>query len=327
MPRSSRDYILPLIFLKRLCDVFDDEIAHLAHDFGDAVTAAKLVKQDHKLVRFYILDKARWAKIAATTTGLGQFLTDAVRPVARENPRLSGVIDVTDFNATAAGHRIVDDQHLANLVQVLNNPQYRLGLDDVEPDILGRAYEYLLRKFAEGQGQSACEFYTPREIGVLIGTPAGPASGHDGLRSVLRLGRLAYQMPSPAARDEGKRENRRMKLPASVSPLKVHGQEINASTFAMPDERLHSRHGSGDRARQYDAEARIHCKTAREKSSSTLTKPTSMRTRARSKPRVGPGSPASNTSSPRILPPQDYSLSLYQAPGASKHLYDKGVIG
>ena len=62
---------------------------------------------------------------------------------------------MTDFNATTAGQRIVDDGRLAALVQVLNNPDYRLGLDDVEPDILGRAYEYLLRKFAEGQGQSA----------------------------------------------------------------------------------------------------------------------------------------------------------------------------
>ena len=67
-----------------------------------------------------------------------------MRAVARENPRLSGVIDVTDFNATAAGQRIVDDQHLQNLVQVLNNPAYRLGLDDVEPDIL---------QFARGQHQ------------------------------------------------------------------------------------------------------------------------------------------------------------------------------
>jgi type I restriction enzyme M protein len=136
-----KDYILPLIFLKRLSDVFDDEVTHLAEEFGDRDATLTLVEQDHKLVRFYLPEQARWARIATTTTGLGQFLTDAVRAVARENPRLQGVIDVTDFNATAAGQRIVDDGRLANLVQVLNNPQYRLGLDDVEPDILGRAYE------------------------------------------------------------------------------------------------------------------------------------------------------------------------------------------
>src|ERR1700741_4209509 len=56
-----KDYILPLIFLKRLSDVFDDEVAHLAHEFGDARTAAQLVDQDHKLVRFFIPEKARWS--------------------------------------------------------------------------------------------------------------------------------------------------------------------------------------------------------------------------------------------------------------------------
>ncbi|MFP3868205.1 MAG: type I restriction-modification system subunit M N-terminal domain-containing protein [Desulfobacteraceae bacterium] len=134
-----KDYILPLVFLKRLSDVFDDEIVYLAQEFGDRQTAAALVEQDHKLVRFYIPEPARWSRIAKITTGLGQALTDAVRAVARENPRLSGVIDVTDFNATTAGQRIVDDGRLAGLIQVLNNPRYRLGLDDVEPDILGRA--------------------------------------------------------------------------------------------------------------------------------------------------------------------------------------------
>src|SRR5262249_49706622 len=149
-----KDYILPLIFLKRLSDVFDDELAHLAKDFGDPDTAAKLVDQDHKLVRFYVPASARWANVSRQPAKVGEYLADAVRAVAKQNPALSGVIDVTDFNATAAGQRIVDDGRLATLVRVLSHPDYRLGLDDVEPDILGRAYEYLLRKFAESQGQS-----------------------------------------------------------------------------------------------------------------------------------------------------------------------------
>jgi type I restriction enzyme M protein len=82
-----KDYILPLIFLKRLSDVFDDEIDHLAHDFGDIETTKKLVEADHKLVRFYLPENARWPKIAATTTGLGQFLTDAVRAVLDQDLR------------------------------------------------------------------------------------------------------------------------------------------------------------------------------------------------------------------------------------------------
>jgi type I restriction enzyme M protein len=140
-----KDYILPLIFLKRLSDVFDDELADLG-------PTAKLVDKDHKLVRFYVPINSRWATIQKKTTGLGEFLTDAVRAIARENPKLSGVIGIKDFNETAAGQRTLSDDQLRALVQLLS--RHRLGLKDVEPDILGRAYEYLIRKFAEGQGQS-----------------------------------------------------------------------------------------------------------------------------------------------------------------------------
>jgi len=143
-----KDYILPLIFLKRLSNVFADEVAALGTEYGDPDVAQELVEADHSLVRFYIPPKSRWTYLAQLSTiGLGESLTDAVRGVSRENPRLAGVIDVTDFNATTAGQRIISDEHLHELVQVLN--QHRLGLHDVEPDILGRAYEYLLRKFAD----------------------------------------------------------------------------------------------------------------------------------------------------------------------------------
>ena len=162
-----KDYILPLIFLKRLSDVFDDEIERLSDQFGSRDLALRLLEQEREtgevhLVRFYIPENARWKAIRQRgVRTLGQFLTDAVRDVARENPALQGVINMVDFNATTAGQRILSDEHLSNLINVLS--KHRLGLYDVEPDILGRAYEYLLRKFAEGQGQSAGEFYTPRE--------------------------------------------------------------------------------------------------------------------------------------------------------------------
>ena len=162
-----KDYILPLVFLKRLSDVFDDEIERLSAVYGSRDLALRLLEQERKsgqvhLVRFYIPRNARWGAIRQHgVSGLGQFLTDAVRDTARENPSLQGVINMVDFNATTAGQRILSDEHLSNLINVLS--KHRLGLYDVEPDILGRAYEYLLRKFAEGQGQSAGEFYTPRE--------------------------------------------------------------------------------------------------------------------------------------------------------------------
>ncbi len=255
-----KDYILPLIFLKRLSNVYVDEVAALGEQFGDQATAQELVEADHSLVRFYIPPKSRWSHLAQlSVVGLGEALTDAVRGVSRENPRLAGVIDVTDFNATAAGQRMVSDEHLHALVQVLN--QHRLGLHDVEPDILGRAYEYLLRKFAEGQGQSAGEFYTPRMVGMLMArlldsepgmSIYDPTCGSGGLliKCHLRLvethGEFKPSPPTPLpGRERGEatstpvtlpereRGDGARVLPSTVAPLKVYGQEINPTTFAM----------------------------------------------------------------------------------------------
>jgi type I restriction enzyme M protein len=222
-----KDYILPLVFLKRLSDVFDDECAHVAAELGDA----DLVEDDHKLVRFYLPPEARWPAIASKTTGLGEHLTNAVRATTRENPALLGVLDVVDFNATASGQRIVDDTRLAQLVQVLG--QHRLGLADVEPDILGRAYEYLLRKFAEGQGQTAGEFYTPREVGILIARLLEPAPGQTLYDPCCGSSGLLIKGHLRVLETHGEQVNGRRALPAHLAPLRCFGQEDNYATVAL----------------------------------------------------------------------------------------------
>jgi type I restriction enzyme M protein len=226
-----KDYILPLIFLKRLSDVFEDEVQRLGQEFGDPKLAARLVDQDHKLVRLYVPEIARWPAIRQRTTGLGEYLTNAARAVARENPKLQGVIDVAGFNATTAGQRIVDDGRLASLIEVLS--RYRLGVNDVEPDILGRAYEYLLRKFAEGQGQSAGEFYTPREVSILIAHLVEPSPGMEVYDPACGSGGLLIKCHLRLLETHGQSKNGARRLPPDVAPLKVYGQEINPATFAM----------------------------------------------------------------------------------------------
>jgi len=97
--------------------------------------------------------------IRSLSKNIGEELTRIIREVAANNSSLDGVIDTVDYNATTRGQREIDDDRLSNLIEAIS--QKRLGLNDVEPDIIGRSYEYLIRKFAEGSGQSAGEFYTP----------------------------------------------------------------------------------------------------------------------------------------------------------------------
>ncbi len=218
-----KDYILPIIFLKRLSDVFEDEILRLSEEFGDRKTAEQEIEKDHKLVRFYLPKKARWENISKQTTNVGEYLTDAVREIAKENPKLQGVIDIVDFNATAAGQRIISDEKLRDLINILG--RYRLGLNDVEPDILGRAYEYLLRKFAEGSGQSAGEFYTPKEVAILMAHILDPQPGMEVYDPSCGSGGLlikTYLRFKEKYGEDGK-----------IDPIKFYGQEILHTTFAM----------------------------------------------------------------------------------------------
>ena len=228
-----KDFILPLIFYKRLSDVFDDEFAEQVIEFGDEESAREIIEADHEdalknerppIVRFYIPQKYSWKQLRnhPADGGLGEFVTEAMREVARMNPLLRGVLDVRDFNEQQSGQRTLDDDRLEALIEVLS--RYRLGLKDTEPDILGRAYEYLLRKFAEDQGQSAGEFYTPKEVGWLMAriinpepytTIYDPACGSGGL---LIKPRLLFEQTHPDKE--------------SQAP-KIYGQELTATTYAM----------------------------------------------------------------------------------------------
>jgi type I restriction enzyme M protein len=233
-----KDYLLPLLFLKRLSDVFDDEIARLAEEYGDRATALEIAEADHSLLRFYLPPEARWAIISGREAydwpldakgqstkpkDIGEHLTKAVRAVVRQNPSLSGVIDVVDFAAERNGERDVNPAKLAGVIETFSDPRYRLGLADVQPDFLGRAYEYLLRKFAEGSGQSAGEFFTPTEVGYLMAHILRPKPGEECHDYACGSAGLLVKLQLVARELD----------PTSKVPLKLYGQELQAESYAV----------------------------------------------------------------------------------------------
>jgi type I restriction enzyme M protein len=228
-----KDYILPLLFIKRLSDVFEDELVRLYDQFGSEDTVKTVLEADHSLVRFYIPEEARWPVISGRAQfqwpegkqpkTLGEALTNATRAIARANPVLQGVINTVDFNETRQGEREISDNALSGVIELLSEPRYRLGLTEVEPDFLGRAYEYLLRKFAEGQGQSAGEFYTPKEVGVLMARLVEPQQGEE-----------VYDFACGSAGLLVKCELRLHEREGQINrPLKLYGQELTGSSYAI----------------------------------------------------------------------------------------------
>ncbi len=233
-----KDYLLPLLFLKRLSDVFDDEIERLGEEYGDYAAALEIAEDDHALLRFYLPPEARWAIISGRREydwpldgqggstrprDIGDHLTRAVRAVVRHNPPLSGVIDMVDFAAERNGERDVNPAKLAAVVEEFSDPRYRLGLADVQPDFLGRAYEFLLRKFAEGSGQSAGEFFTPTEVGFLMAHIMRPRPGEECHDYACGSAGLLIKLQLVARELD----------PTSRIPLQLHGQELQAESYAV----------------------------------------------------------------------------------------------
>lgn len=238
-----KDYLLPLLFVKRLSDVFDDEIGRLAEDYGDRATALEIAESDHSLLRFYLPAEARWKVISGrydkdekpfewpldekgrptAPKDIGEHLTKAVRAVVKHNPSLTGVIDIVDFAAERNGERDINPAKLRLVVETFSDPRYRLGLADVQPDFLGRAYEYLLRKFAEGSGQSAGEFFTPTEVGFLMAHIMRPRPGETCLDYACGSAGLLIKLQLVARELD----------PTSRVPLKLSGQELQAESYAV----------------------------------------------------------------------------------------------
>ena len=146
-----KDYILPLLFIKRLSDVFDGEVKRLVQIFGSEQQALKMLEMDHSLVRFYLPPSTRWPVVSGRESfkwkkekqpqSLGEQLTLTMRNIVKANPdkNLRGVIDVVDYNESRSGEREISDSNLRGIIETFS--KYRLGLNDVEPDFLGRSYE------------------------------------------------------------------------------------------------------------------------------------------------------------------------------------------
>lgn len=238
-----KDYLLPLLFIKRLSDVFDDEVTRLTETYGDAETALAIIEGEveqgvaagDRVVRFYIPPEARWPVLAGRVAfewpegkkpaTLGEHVTTACRLISRQNQQLIGIIDQVDFNHVGAGgEREISDAALRGVIEALSDPRYRLGLRDVEPDFLGRCYEYLLRKFAEGSGQSAGEFFTPTEVGFLMAEILRPRPGEHAYDYACGSAGLLIKLQLVAERID----------PAAKKvPLKLFGQELQAASYAI----------------------------------------------------------------------------------------------
>jgi type I restriction enzyme M protein len=166
-----KNYILGLLFLKRLSDRFEEECEALQGN-------RNANPEDPDEHDFFVPKKARWTELQKTATNIGEALNKAFSALEDANLKtLEGVLGGIDYNdERKLGDNRNRDNVLSRLVQHFSRVNLR-NANLSEPDLLGRAYEYLIEKFADDAGKKGGEFYTPKKVVELIVAILAPQAG------------------------------------------------------------------------------------------------------------------------------------------------------
>jgi type I restriction enzyme M protein len=167
--QDYKTYILSLMFYKRLCDQWENEAedaivlmeAQQGYGFTEKKKSIFRARGEH---RFSIPVGARWSDILSVSENIGEKLTGAMRAISTANDELRGVFTV-DWNQPApdgSGKKLIPNEVVHTLIQHFD--EIDLSNKSVPSDILGRAYEYLIKQFADDAGAKAGEFFTPPEV-------------------------------------------------------------------------------------------------------------------------------------------------------------------
>lgn len=208
-----KQYIFPLLFFKRISDVYDEEFANALEESDGDIEYAAFAENHH----FQIPDGAHWNDVREKTVNIGAALQDAMRAIEQANPdTLFGIFG----DASWTNKDRLSDAILTNLIEHFS--QHKLNISNVPDDQLGNAYEYLIKEFADDSGHTAAEFYTNRTVVKLMTLIMDPQPGESIYDPTCGSGGLLLNC-ALHLKEEGK----------EYRTLKLYGQEINLLTSAI----------------------------------------------------------------------------------------------
>ena len=208
-----KQYIFPLLFFKRICDVYDEEYENAFAESDGDIEYAAFAEHHH----FQVPEGAHWKDVREKTTNVGVALQDAMRAIEKANPdTLYGIFG----DASWTNKNRLSDEILINLIE--HYSQHKLSLSNIPDDKLGNAYEYLIKEFADDSGHTAAEFYTNRTVVKLMTMIMDPQPGESVYDPTCGSGGLLLNC-ALHLKEEGK----------EYRTLKLYGQEINIITSAI----------------------------------------------------------------------------------------------
>lgn len=233
-----KTYIFAMLFLKRMNDQFLERRAALEQQFQSQNMDAGVIEQfladpDTYAPVFFVPENARWSFTTASgsrdgilyvTEDVGTYLNKALAAIEDANiETLSGVLKTIDFNKTGGSNkqRLMSDEKLRDLIAEFD--KLELADSNLEfPDVLGAAYEYLIKYFADSAGKKGGEFYTPYEVVRLLVELLEPIDGMSVYDPTCGSGGMGIE-PCNYVEEKG----------GSKNTMTVAGQEDNAATWAM----------------------------------------------------------------------------------------------
>ena len=221
-----KEYIFGALFLKRASDVFEQERRRVVSrelDRGRSQEEAERRADDSDFYEdaFFVPEVARWEYLRDELHHhVGDGLNKALAALEESNPVLEGVLQHIDFNRRV-GNTTVTDKKWRDLIDHFT--RYRLRNEDFEfPDLLGAAYEYLIRDFADSAGKKGGEFYTPRQVVQLMVRLVDPQEGMSVYDPCSGSGGMLIYARNHVADNGGNPDN-----------LELAGQENNGTTWSI----------------------------------------------------------------------------------------------
>jgi type I restriction enzyme M protein len=217
-----KDYIFGMLFLKRLSDAFEEAqegvIAHYIAEGRSQAEAQQLASDEDEYDNtFFVPERGRWSNIKNLKHDIGSELNKATEAIEEHNPSLEGVLVTIDFNIKNK----LSDKKLQDLLSHFS--RHRLRNEDFEStDLLGSAYEYLIKQFADSAGKKGGEFYTPSEVVWLLVSLLKPTSGMRIYDPTAGSGGMLIQTRNYLI-DQGE----------NPKNLSLYGQEMNLNTWAI----------------------------------------------------------------------------------------------
>lgn len=221
-----KSYVTPILFFKRISDVYDEETQDaLERSGGDEEYAS--FPENHS---FIIPEGCHWVDVRVVSENVGKAIVKAMNGIERANPEtLSGVFSSFD-DATWTDKTKLTDERLKDLVEHMS--KLKVGNKNYSADVMGDAYEFLIKKFADLSKKNAGEFYTPRSIVKLMVMLLDPKAGDSVYDPACGTGGMLIE----AIRHIGNKQ---------MTYGKMYGQEKNLSTLAIARMNLFL-HGSHD---------------------------------------------------------------------------------